>query len=684
MVFSTTGCSSQENAAQMGADSTTDLNTVASLGSWGVDLTHMDATVDPGDDFYRYVNGTWLDAYELPADKASFGSFLELRELSEHRVKAIILELSQTDSAAGSTEQQIGDFYTSFMDEKGVNGKGLDPIQPYLTDLAKIADHAELAEFFGDSVVSYATTPLGIGMGIDRKNPDRYLISLYASGLSMPDRDYYLDESERMVGNQTALRENISKVLQLAGYSQEHASKVSGDVFHLESAIAEIHWPRAERRNLDKTYNPTNLSTLIEDYPNFNFKGMFKVAGLSEIKEINVLHPSAIGPLVDLIVATPIETWRAYLTYQYIVANSGYLDSRTYMATFEFYGTQLNGQKEPRERWKRAIRSISGTNSLGFAIGKTYVEKYFPASAKEEMDRLVENVRATFKERLEELAWMSEETKLEAQAKLAAFHPKIGYPEKTYDFSTLEINPQDLMGNVMRLRQFWHEDDLAKLPNKTDRTEWFMTPQTVNAYYNAQFNEIVFPAAILQAPFFDFKADPAVNYGAIGGVIAHEMGHGFDDQGSKVDATGVQRNWWTEVDRANFVEQTKVLGDQFNTYEPVPGVFVDGSFTMGENIGDLGGVAIALDAYKRSLEGEEAPVIDGFTGVQRFFLSWAQVWRYKSTEEVTLARLKGDPHSPPEFRVNGIVRNIDDWYSAFDVEQDDEMYIKAVDRVSIW
>ena len=651
------------------------------IGAWGVALDNRDESVRPGDDFFRYSSGRWLASYELPADKTSFGSFHALHDRSQERVRGLIEELAAADSSPGSVEQKVGDFYASFMDVETINAKGHAPLTPDLTAIAAIDDLESLARAFGRSDLKATNSPLGLGVEIDRRNPDRWIVGVALAGLGLPDRDYYLEDSERFAGLRSAYVAHIEKMLTLIGHDK--AADAAGRIMALETAIAEQQWPRADRRDRDLTYNLMSFEALLARHPQFPWQAFFAAGGVVPA-ELNLRHPSAMAPLIEIITTTDLDTWRAYLTFHLLARNARYLAEDIDDANFEFFGRALRGQQEQRERWRRAISVVAGRDGLGDAIGQLYVARYFPPESKAMMEELVENLRSALRERIAALEWMTEDTKAYALEKLEAFTSNIGYPNKWRGFDDVSIDALDLVSNVRQLRAHQRAEALARLTKPTDREEWFMTPQTVNAYYVPQFNSITFPAGILEAPFFDPDADPAVNYGAIGAVIGHEMGHGFDDQGSKSDARGVQRNWWTDEDRARFELRSKALAEQFSTYEPVPGTFIDGRFTLGENIGDLGGVNMAYHAYRLSLNGEEAPVIDGLTGDQRFFMAYAQVWRSKTRDETLVSRLKSDPHSPAAFRVNGIVRNVDAWYEAFDVQPTDKLYLAPEARVSIW
>ncbi len=656
------------------------------LGSWGVDLSARDLSVKPGDDFFRYANGTWLKTYKLKPDQVRYGSFNILRDKSEERVKAIIDELAAGDHKPGSIEQKIADYFASFMDVERLNELGITPIADDLKAIAGIHDKTELVKVFGRADILGTDTPIGAFVSIDRKDPNRYLLTIGQSGLGLPDRDYYLAKGDRFEKIRAAYRAHIARMLHFAGYDDARAQRAAEAVFALETEMAKAHWPRTELRNRDKTYNVTTLDGLEKAYPGFPWRTAFQAAGidLAKLDKINVAPPSAIKGLIALLEKTPLDVWKDYLAFHLITGNAAYLSEEIDDANFAFYGKVLSGQQAQRDRWKRAVRLVGARNGLGEAIGQIYVARYFPPSSKAMMLDLVENLRRAFRERITNLDWMGPQTKKEALAKLQAFRPKIGYPDKWRSFADLTIRRDDLMGNVRRVRAFFHADEVSRLGRPTDRDEWFMTPQTVNAYYNPQFNEIVFPAAILQPPFFDPHADTAVNYGGIGGVIGHEMGHGFDDQGSKSDAHGIQRNWWTPEDRKRFEERTAALVAQYDEYEPLPGQHINGRLTLGENIGDLGGVSIALYAYHLATAGQDIPVLDGYNGDQRFFLGWAQVWKSKARPEFLLRQLRSDPHSPAEFRVNGIVRNVPEWYDAFAVQPGDKLYLPPEKRVQIW
>ncbi|WP_334063130.1 M13 family metallopeptidase [Alteromonas genovensis] len=674
------GCSQPEQVKeQMTKAEPAEAKAEAELGSFGVDLSARNEAVKPGDDFFMYASGTWYDNYELPADKTRYGAFTGLAERSEEQVKSIIDGLTEKETL-NADEKLVRDFYVAFMDTETINEKGLSPISDVLNDIDSIENTKDLTAAFGKSWLYGYSAPIGGGMWYNRLDPNEYQLSVGVGGIGLPDRDYYLSDSERFVKIREAYVAHIEEMLTLAGV--EDAGTKAANIMALETQLAEVQWPREKRRNRDLTLNQIERSKLTDAYPGFDWDVYFAQSGY-KVPELNITQPQPVKDVIKLINQVDLNDWKSYLKYHTISNNAGMLAEDVYMANFDFYGRTLNGQQEPRPRWKRALSQMSGTQSLGFAIGKIYVDEYFPESSKTQMAELVENLRAALSERIDTLEWMGEETKVNAKEKLMAFRPKIGYPDEWQSFDGVTISDNDLIGNVRNLREFFHAESVERELKKTDRERWGMTPQRVNAYYNSSFNEIVFPAAILQPPFFDPNADAAVNYGAIGAVIGHEMGHGFDDQGSKSDAMGIQTNWWTDEDRAAFEEKADALAAQYSKYEPIEGNFVNGRNSLGENIGDVGGLAMAYHAYKLSLNGEEAPVIDGLTGDQRFFLAWAQVWKEKRTEQSMLNQLRAGTHAPGRFRAQA-PRNHDAWYEAFDVKPGDALYLAPDERVRIW
>ncbi|HSD18096.1 MAG TPA: M13 family metallopeptidase [Thermomonas sp.] len=655
------------------------------IGSFGVDLAARDATVKPGDDFNRHASGKWLDSYQLKDYETNFGSFNALRDRAEEQAHAIIEGLAKRkDLKAGSNERKLHDFYASYMDRAGRDAAGIKPLQPVLDRYAAIATKADLVAAFANRDLDGGDAPIGLGLGADRKDPDRYLASLGVGGLGLPDRDYYLNPDARFARIREAYVAHIQRMLGFAGINGADAKARADAVLALETALAKPQWERAKMRDRDKTYNVVTFAELQKRYPAYDWAAHLRTQGMQAPDRINVVTPDAVQPILDIVDATPLATWRDYLAFHAIDGNAGLLSTAIDEASFEFNGKVLGGQKAQRDDWKRAVALVGGRAGLGEALGELYVARYFKPESKAAMDKLVENLRAALRQNIAGIDWMGDATKAQAYRKLETFRPKIGYPSKWLDYSTVTVVPDNLLANTVAMRRYNRADQNRRVGQKTDREEWGMTPQTVNAYYNSTFNEIVFPAGILQPPFFDVNADPAVNYGAIGAVIGHEMGHGFDDQGSKSDFAGIQRNWWTDEDRARFDQRTKALGAQYDAYCPLEGQCVNGALTMGENIGDLGGISMAYTAYKLSLGGKPAPVIDGLTGDQRFFLSWAQVWKGKYRDEALLTLIKTNPHSPVMYRANGPLRNFDPWYQAFDVKPGDAMYLPPEQRVRIW
>jgi putative endopeptidase len=651
----------------------------AVLGAWGVDLSALDRSVRPGDDFFGHANGGWLRTAQVPADRTRWGMWDQLQEAAERNVYEIIAELVKSRPEPGSAQRKVADYFAAYVDQSALDELGLAPARRGLAAIAAAATHEDIVRLLMRRDLGVGS-PLAAIVALDAKDPDRYVVAITHAGLGLPDREYYLSDAAKFAELRAEYRAHIARLLQLGGAApaQESAARVLA----LETQIAKLHWPRAKRRERELTYNPRSKQDLLELAPEFPWQVALETAGLEGQSFFVVRELDAIAPLARLVCRTPVADWRAYLGYHYLRVHASVLPRLLDEEVFHFHGRTLNGQPQQRERWKRGIDAVNG--ALAEAVGELYVARHFPEEAKRAMQALVENVRKAYAERIERLEWMTPQTKARAQEKLAAFRPKIAYPDRWRDYSALEVVPGDAFGNLDRARLFDWQRALARLGKPSDRDEWGMSPQTVNAYYNASFNEIVFPAAILQPPFFDANADPAVNYGAIGGVIGHEMGHGFDDQGSKSDARGVLRNWWNESDLAAFQELGNRLDGQYSKFEPLPGLALNGRLTLGENIGDLGGLSVALCAYQLSLNGSAAPVIDGFQGEQRFFFGWAQVWRSLHREERMRTLVMTDPHSPPAFRVNGVVRNMDAWYEAFGVAPDDKLYLDPEQRVRVW
>ncbi|MGD2133033.1 MAG: M13 family metallopeptidase [Maricaulaceae bacterium] len=649
------------------------------LGTFGIDLAERDASVAPGDDFYRYLNGQWLDTFEIPADKTNYGSFTVLADEADEQVRDIIEAAAETDAAPGEPEQLIGDLFASFMDEDAIEAAGLDPLRDGLDAIAAAETHEDILRVMARPDLA-SNGPVGVFVDVDSRQPDQHALYLTHGGLGLPDRDYYLSDAERFAALRTAYEEHIAAMLGLAGVDGAEA-KAAG-IVALETEIAGAHWERARRRDRDQTYNLMTLDELEEYAPGIDWRLALEESGIEGVDSAVVREKDAFPALAQIFADTPVDVWRDYLTFHVLSAHAQFLPAAFADEDFAFYGQTLSGQPEQRERWLRGVQLVNGT--VGFAVGKIYVEEHFSPEAKDAMEQLVANLRAAFAERIQASEWMSEETQVEALDKLAAFTPKIGYPDEWETYEGLEIASNDLLGNIRRANEWGWNDMISDLGQPIDPHEWGMTPQTVNAYYSPNRNEIVFPAAILQPPFFDLNADDAVNYGGIGAVIGHEMGHGFDDQGRKSDGTGMLRDWWTEGDAERFEERAAMLGAQYATYEPIEGYTLNPELTMGENIGDLGGLNVALEAYRISLDGDAPPVIDGYTGEQRFFLAWAQVWRRKYRDEELINRISTDPHSPSEYRSNGVVRNMDAWYEAFGVGPDHALYLPPEERVRIW
>nr|WP_312971902.1 M13-type metalloendopeptidase [Brevundimonas naejangsanensis] len=648
-------------------------------GTWGFDLSGRDTSVDPGDNFFRYANGAAVDQLTIPSDRTSYGSFALLRELSDNRMKKLVTDLAaRTDLAPGSDEQKIADAYRAFIDEARIEALGAQPLAPYLAAIRAADTHEKIAAYMGQTQGRVGGSFFGTGITIDQKNPTRYAVTTGQGGLGLPNRDYYLDA--RFADKKEKYQAYIERMLTHIGWADPAGSAAA--VVALEDRIAQSHWTPIENRNRDKTYNEYSIQALAADAPGFDWNGYFNAAGLGSIDRLIVRQNTAMPKIAAVFAQTPVATLQAWQAFHTTDDAAGALSKRFSDAQWEFRSRDLSGQPEQRSREKRAISFAEG--ALGEAAGRLYVAEYFPAESKAKMEELVANLRTALSHRIDNLTWMGAETKAAAQEKLQKFTVKIGYPNKWRDYSGLEIKADDLFGNAQRLARFEWQDDVSRLGRPVDKEEWGMTPQTVNAYYSSVNNEIAFPAAILQPPFFDPDADPAVNYGGIGGVIGHEIGHGFDDQGSKSDGDGVLRNWWTDEDKANFDGLTARLGAQYDEFEPLPGFHIQGSLTMGENIGDAAGTAVGLEAYHLSLKGQPAPVIDGVTGDQRFFYGWAQVWQSKYREDALKNQIARGPHSPPEYRVIGSVRNVDAWYDAFKIKSGTRFYLKPADRVRIW
>ncbi len=648
------------------------------FGNWGVDLDGMDRSVKPGDDFYKFVNGNWDAKTEIPADRSSWGGFAVLRNLSDERTRAIIEGSAKQNAPAGSVAQKVGDFYASFMDEAAIEARGLAPVQPMLAKIDGLQSREDLARAFGENSTLGISTPVEIGVELDLKDNSKYAVYTGQGGLGMPDRDYYLVDNDRFKATRTKYKAYIADMLTLAGFP--NASARAEAIYALEEKIAKGHWSQAESRQIDKLYNPVTVATLDKEYPGFGWATYLQTSGLSGQPQLIVTQPSAIKAAVALIASEPMEVWKDYLRFHTLHEAAPMLHKAAVDLNFGWAQT-LSGTPKLKDRWKRGVDLVNG--SLGEAVGEIYVARYFPPEAKAKADELVRNLVKAMDARLANLSWMAPETKVKARAKLAAFRPKIGYPDKWRDYSALTVDRNDLWGNVVRATEFEYQRQIGKLGKPVDRDEWFMTPQTVNAYANPLMNEIVFPAAILQPPFFDPKADDAVNYGGIGAVIGHEISHHFDDQGRKFDMNGNLADWWTPEDVSRFEALAKRVVSQYADYEPLPGKKVNGELTLGENIADLAGATIAYDAYKMALNGKAPKKINGFTADQRFYLGYGQIWRNKYREPALLQQLTTGPHTPGHFRPY-VVRNFDVWYQAFNVKPGEKLYLNPEDRAHIW
>ncbi|CAB4568835.1 MAG: peptidase M13 [Actinobacteria bacterium] len=652
----------------------------------GIDATSLDKQTRAQDDLFRHVNGTWLDKTEIPEDKAIYGSFHMLADASEEAVKLILEEAAANPKPGVS--QQIGDLYACFLDEAKANELGPEPIKADLNQVAELKTIGEATRLLGEFERTGTSGIFAMYVDNDPNDPTRYQVNLYQGGLGLPDEAYYREDKHKEILE--AYQVHVGKMFALAGWDKDQATAAAKTVVELETTLASKHWDNVATRDADKTNNPTKFAELQKLTPTFHWNFWFEGAGIDPkvLAESIVMMPSFFEGLASVYSESNLENIKTWLSWNVISSKAAYLSQEFVDERFAFYGTKLTGAPVNRARWKRAVSLVEG--SLGEAVGKIYVQKYYPPEAKAKMDQLVEYLIQAYRESIQELEWMSDETKKKALVKLTKFTPKIGYPTKWKDYSSIVIDRNDLVGNVKRVTSWGLDREMKKIGSPIDREEWFMTPQTVNAYYNPGFNEIVFPAAILQPPFFSLESDDAVNFGAIGAVIGHEIGHGFDDQGSKYDGDGALISWWSDADRKSFEERTASLISQFNELSPaqLPDENkVNGELTIGENIGDLGGLGIAYRAYLLSLKdngGSEPAPIDGLTAKQRLFLSWAQAWRTKGRDEMVLQRLATDPHSPPEFRCNQIVRNIDAFYEAFDLSPEDALWLDQSQRVSIW
>ena len=645
----------------------------------GINTQTMDNTVNPGDDFHQFANGTWLNNTAIPDDRSSYGTTAILREEAEENVKTIIEESAAGDFETGSNEQMVGDLYKSFMDIENRNSLGITPLNDEFALIDAIDSHEALAAHFGEAI-KYYDVPFSYGVFADLKEPTKYGLYYFQSGLGLPDKEYYFKEDEKSVEIRRKYVEHIGKMLVLAGLPDAKAA--ADKIMALETRLADANMSKEQTRNLSNLYNNYSADSLKYLMPAFSWSAYLKSSEVDDIDRVIIGMVDYSRALDEIIASTDLDTWKLYLKWKFVDAAASYLSEALDQQNFEFFGKTLYGRKEQREHWRRGVTLVN--NELGEVVGKVYVERHFPPKAKERMTQLVDNLIGAYEQSINDLEWMSDSTKVQALDKLSKFTPKIGYPDIWKDYSGLVIKENDLLGNKVRANLALYARNMKKLRGPILKHEWGMSPQTVNAYYNPTLNEIVFPAAILQPPIFDLSVDDAVNYGAVGSIIGHEIGHGFDDNGSQFDGNGQMRNWWTEEDKSRFEDRTSALVEQFNGYQVFDDLNVNGQFTLGENIGDLGGLHIALKAYRIALNGQEGPVMDGFTAMQRFFLGYAQAWQYKAREEAMRVRINSDPHSPPRFRVNGIVRNIPEFYEAFDVQEGDSLFLAPDQRVKIW
>ncbi|MFZ2493044.1 MAG: M13-type metalloendopeptidase [Thermoanaerobaculia bacterium] len=655
--------------------------TAMRYGTWGVDLDGMDKSVKPGDDFFRFVNGKWADTTQIPPDQTRYGAFNLLRDLSEARVKGIVEKwAADKQLKAASDEAKVAMVYRTFLDETTVEKLDGKPLEPMLAAIRKLETRDDVARSMGRAQAGFGGSFFGAAVFDDAKNPEKYALYLSQSGIGLPDREFYLQDQFK--AQKERYQTYVADMLKLAGWDEPE--KNAAAIVAMETQIADAHWTRAEGRNRDKTYNPMTLAELEKNAPGFPWALYFREARIDKADRAVVRQNTALPKIAKVFADTTVETLKAWQAFQVTEEAAPLLSKRFADTEWEFRSKFLNGAQEQRPRWKRAVGAAEG--SLGEAIGRTFVTQYFPPDSKAKMEKLVADLRVAMKGRIENLEWMGADTKKLALDKLAKFGVKIGYPSKWRDYSKLQVKEGDLVGNALAVGEFRWDFMVNRIGKPVDEAEWGMTPQTVNAYYNSAKNEIVFPAGILQPPFFDPKADPAVNYGAIGGVIGHEITHGFDDQGRKSDGNGVLREWWSAEDKAKFEAQAKRLGGQYEAFkfEQLPELHIDAGLTMGENIADLGGILMGLDAYRISLGGKPAPVLDGFTGDQRVFLGWAQVWRTLTRDDALRQLIMTDSHSPGQIRAFAPLRNVDAWYDAFGVKEGDTNFVKPEERVRIW
>ena len=652
--------------------------TTPTYGSWGYEAKAMDRAVRPGDNFFDFVNGAWAKRTEIAPDRTFVGVDSVLNDQTDKNVRAIVEDMAANPTRSGSIGHQVGDFYASWMDEAGVEARGTAPIKPYLKRIAAAKTRVELISLFAEAGMP---APIRLGISPDLKDPTHYVINAGQGGLGMPNRDYYLLPGAKYDAYRAAYRAYAAKLLQLAGIPD--AATKANRIIALETAIAKVQWTPERERDVKANYKPMSRAMLMKLAPQFQWNSLLDKSGYAQQRTVVVRQSTAVAAQGKLFASVPLATWKDHLAFHFINDHAPYLPSAFDQAHFAFYSTTLSDVPIQRDRWKRGVDLVNG--ALGEGVGQIYVQRHYPPASDRQMGELIDDIRAALGNLVDKNAWMDPTTKMEALAKLASFDPRIGHPHKYIDYSSMVVRRDDLFGNVMASEKFEHQLALSRLPKLVDRSLWDMTPQTNNAYYDPSMNQITFPAAILQPPYFDPNADPASNYGSIGATIGHEIGHGFDDQGRQYDASGRLRDWWTPAAAKAFQARTAELVKQYDVYEPVPGVHIKGQLTLGENIGDLGGLEVAYNAYRRYVakHGEPAP-IDGLSGDQRFFIAYGYSWQTKTREGALRAQLLTDPHSPASFRVNGVVRNMDEWYQAFDVKAGDKLYLSPKERVHIW
>ena len=649
----------------------------------GINLANLDTTAVPGNDFYRYACGGWIDNHPLSDEHARFGTFDNLREMSQKQVRELIESLSQKENAQGSIPQKIGDLFSLAMDSVRLNQEKGEALEAYLKNIEALNDKSQLnaahANLFRDGFY-----PLFyLYVSADDKNSSMNILHTYQGGMNMGDKDYYLDKDKNTEQIRAKYIETIQKLFVLAGYTENRAKEASKAIMKIETRLATVAYPRVKLRDPEANYHKISIAELQKTAPDIDWANLFKGIGLNNVEELNLSQPEPIAEASKILQECYLDEIKYYFAWEVITASAAYLSDDFLNASFDFYGKTLSGIKELRPRWKRGVDVVS--EAVGEAVGQMYVEKYFPPAAKKRMLELVKNLQIALGERINNLSWMSDSTKIKAQEKLAAFTVKIGYPDKWRDYSKLEINKADsYLANIIRSNNFEFDYMFSKFNKPVDKEEWQMTPQTVNAYYNPSTNEICFPAAILQPPFFNMEADDAVNYGAIGVVIGHEMTHGFDDQGRLFDKEGNLNDWWTADDAPKFEERAEVLVKFFDNIIVIDTIHANGRFTLGENIADQGGLQVSWQAYQNSLAGKTAPVMDGYTGAQRFFLGYATVWAGSIRDEEIRNLTKIDPHSLGKWRVNAALPHIDAWYDAFDITAENKMFVPKEERVSIW